>query len=233
MPIAEAHVRAGRPSRYLVQLCRHADHMGRMRHRPPSGATGGRQPPVVRHVDFSENRGVIDFAKGKCTLQASADTLTIRVEAADEDSLRRLQDGIAGRLERIGRRDQLAVIWQRPQASTALPAEQAAATPPAPHTRIGKHWRLGRLGTTALVVAGALVVAAHLGLGGTALAVSAWTGWATNIVLALILLKLLSIAGHVLLGGLVVRHSKIAHSRWKLRHRPPEPTSPTEHGERS
>ena len=232
MPIAEAHVRAGRPSRYLAQLCRHADHMGRMRHQPPSRVTSGRQPPVVRHVDFSENRGVIDFAKGKCTLQASADILTIRVEAADEDSLRRLQDGIAGRLEKIGRRDQLAVTWQRPDASTGRRGEQAPGAPPAPPSGSRKRWRLG-LGTIALVVAGVLVVAVHLGLGGAALAHSAWTGWATNIVLALILLKLLSIAGHVLLGGLVVRHSKIAHSHWKLRHRRPEPTPPADHGEPS
>jgi len=38
----------------------------------------------------------------------------LRVEAADEDNLRRLQDLIASRLERFGRRDRLTVTWQRP-----------------------------------------------------------------------------------------------------------------------
>jgi hypothetical protein len=225
VPTAFARIETDRPSRYLVQLCRHADNMDRARHRPPSGNTGGRKPPKVRHVDFSDTRGIIQFADGQCTLQATADTLTIRVETADEETLRRLQDGIASRLERIGRRDGLAVTWQRPQASTVSPGEPAPDAPHAPPTGAGKRRKLGRLGTTALVIGGALVVALHLGLGGGALATSAWTGWATNIVLALILLKLLVVAGHVALGGFVVRRDRLVHTLRKLRHPRPEATS--------
>jgi hypothetical protein len=180
----------------------------------------------VRHVDFSDTRGIVHFAEGECTLQATADTLTIRVETADEDTLRRLQDGIAGRLERIGRRDGLAVTWQRAQASTGSPGEPAPGAPPAPHTGAGKRRQLGRLGTAALVIGGALVVAVHLGLGGGALATSAWTGWATNIILALILLKLLVVAGHVVLGGFVIRRDRLVQTFRKLRHPRPEATPP-------
>jgi hypothetical protein len=222
MPTAEAHVPTDRPSRYLVQLCRHAKQMGRMRHRPPTRHSGGQMPPEVRHVGYSETYGIVRFAEGQWTLQATAGTLTLRVEATDENTLRRLQDGIAARLEKIGRHDQLAVTWQRPQASAAL-GEQAPGMAPAPQTGAGKRRRHGRLDTIALVAGGALVVAVHLGLGGAALAASAWTSWATNIVLAIILLKLITIAGHVMLGRFAIRRGKIVHARWKLRHSPPEP----------
>jgi hypothetical protein len=228
VPTAYARVETDRPSRYLIQLCQHASQMGRMGHRSPSGHTGGKRPREVRHVDCSETCGTIDFAGGRWTLQATANTLTMRVDAADEDTLRQLQDGIAGRLQRIGRRDQLAVTWQRPDVAVA-PDEQA---PGAAHTGTGKHRRFSRLGTIGLVIGGALVVAAHLGLGGAALATSAWTGWATNIVLALILLKLVSLAGHVVLAGFLVRHVKIVRARRKRRQLPSVSTPSAELEER-
>jgi hypothetical protein len=228
VPTAYARIETDRPSRYLVQLCQHASQMGRMRHRPPSGHTGGQPPPEVRHVDCSETRGTVDFAGGRWTLQATANTLTMRVDAADEDTLGQLQEGIAGRLQRIGRRDQLAVTWRRPDMSVAPDGQAAGAA----HTGAGKHRRLSRLGTIGLVIGGALVVAAHLGAGGAALATSAWTGWATNIVLVLILLKLLFLAGHVVLGGFLVRHGKIVRGRRKQRQSPSVATPSTELEER-
>jgi hypothetical protein len=241
LPIAEAHVPIDRPSRYLIQICNHANHMGRVRPWVPTGDSGGHTSPEVRHVSYSEASGTIRFAEGQCTLQATAGTLTIRVEAADEDTLRRLQDGIATRLERIGRRDQLAVTWKRSQASTASSGdpsgdpsgEQPPSAPPSPPTGAGKSRRRGRLATIALVIGGALVAVVHLGQGGGVVA-SAWTGWATNIVLALTFLKLLSIAGHVVLGGFVVlRGGRLVHDRWMLRHPPPEAMTPprTDQGE--
>jgi hypothetical protein len=45
-------------------------------------------------------------------MQALPGTLRLRAEAADEESLRRIQDLITARLEKIGRRDQLTVRWQ-------------------------------------------------------------------------------------------------------------------------
>jgi membrane protein YdbS with pleckstrin-like domain len=55
----------------------------------------------------------------------------------------------------------------------------------------GKATRRGRPGRTTiiLVVAGALAVAAHLGLGGTALAGSPWSGWAVAAMAAIVVLK--------------------------------------------
>lgn len=212
MPAAEAQVRTDRASRYLVQLCRHARQMASMRHRPPA-RLGGHTPPDVLDVDCSEPRGIVRFAEGQWTLEATADTLTLRVEAADAETLRRLQDGITARMEKIGRRDRLAVTWQQPS-----PDEQNPGAAPAPDTAAGKRRRRGWLSTIALAVGAALVVAVHLGVGGAALATSAWTGWAANIVLALILLKLVTIAGHLVLGYFALRGGKTLHARWNLRH---------------
>ncbi|MBO0515650.1 DUF2218 domain-containing protein [Streptomyces beijiangensis] len=52
--------------------------------------------------------------------------------------------------------------------------------------------RRTRLRTTGYIVVGALVVAVHLGLGGAAMEASAWTGWAANIVLAAVLVKIIA-----------------------------------------
>lgn len=118
MPASEAHVQTERPSRYLVQLCRHVDQMGRnLFHRPRSHFTGAAHaPPEVQHVEWSETHGTVTFGWGRCTMQTAPDLLTLRAEATDEENLRRIQDLVAGRLERIGRRDHLTVIWQRTEA---------------------------------------------------------------------------------------------------------------------
>ena len=183
---AVAHVETGRASRYLVQLCRHASQMGQHGgHRP---GRGRHAPPEVDHVEWSDSRGIIDVGWGRCTVEATPDVLTLRLESADEQGLQRLQAAVAHRLETIGRRESLRVDWQRPGV-------------PEPTTRK----RRGRVTTIALVAGGVLIVAVHLGLGGTALATSAWTAWATNIFLAVVLLKVLIVAGHVALGRVVLR----------------------------
>jgi hypothetical protein len=114
MLTAEARVETDRPSRYLAQLCRHASQMGRhLRHRPHAHADGG-APPEVRHVEWSDTDGIVDFEWGRCVMRATPDTLILRAEAADEESLRRIQDLITGRLGKIGRRDRLQATWQGP-----------------------------------------------------------------------------------------------------------------------
>lgn len=118
MPTAEARLTTDRASRYLVQLCRHLGqmnhptHPGRMTHRPPGGHGG--TPPAAPHVDHTDTHGTVRFPDGRWTLDATADTLTLRVDATDEAALRRLQDAIAARIETIGRRDGLQVLWQQP-----------------------------------------------------------------------------------------------------------------------
>jgi uncharacterized protein DUF2218 len=52
---------------------------------------------------------------GQCTVTATVDTLTLRVEATDEDGLERIQDIITRNFNRFGRREHLTVDWQRPE----------------------------------------------------------------------------------------------------------------------
>lgn len=123
MPTAEARLATDRASRYLVQLCSHLDRMDRMDHRPHGGHGGhgghgrlgghAQDPavPAVEHVDCTDTHGTVRFADGRWTLHATADTLTLRVDADDEEALTRLRDRISERIARIGRRDGLQAHW--------------------------------------------------------------------------------------------------------------------------
>lgn len=91
---------------------RPARHHGNAEHR---GNTGhGAQ---MRHTEWTDTDGIIRMSWGECTLRATPGTLTLRAQAADEDNLRQIQDLIASRLERFGRRDQLTVTWQQPRTT--------------------------------------------------------------------------------------------------------------------
>lgn len=103
MLIAEARVETERSSRYLIQLCRHVSHAAQA------------SPQMQAHVECSDDRGVISFGWGRCTLRADPGILTLRAEAADEENLRRIEQRVADRLERFGRRDRLTVTWTPPQ----------------------------------------------------------------------------------------------------------------------
>ncbi|MQY40704.1 hypothetical protein SRB17_87370 [Streptomyces sp. RB17] len=215
MPTAEARIPTERASRYLVQFCRHLGQMSRMRHLPPARHGGGGMPPTVQDVDYSDTCGVIRFDEGQFTLQATSDMLRLRVDADDEDTLQRLQYGITARLEKIGRRDQLTVTWQQWPTPPGPPGEGAG---PASAPETGTARRPGRGRTIGLIAVGAVVVAVHLGLGGAVLAASTWTGWAVNAVVAIILLKVVFVAVHVVLGRFTIRRGKSFRSRWTLRH---------------
>ncbi|SEM20907.1 DUF2218 domain-containing protein [Streptacidiphilus jiangxiensis] len=212
MPTAEAHLVTARASRYLVQLCRHLGQMTRLSHRPRGGHGGGRTPPAVQHVDWTDTHGTVRFADGQWTLEATTDQLTLRVEAGDEEALQRLQDGIAARIEKIGRRDGLQVHRQRPETGDLPPTEPADGTSPTPGK--GTAPRRTRGTTLGLIAGGAVIVAVHLGIGGAALAGAAWTGWAANAVLVLILMKLLFMGGHLFLGRAALRRGiRLRHGR--------------------
>jgi hypothetical protein len=60
---------------------------------------------------------------GQWTMQATPGTLRLRAEAGSEENLRRIQDLVTARLEKIGRRDHLTVNWQPTEAPAAAPGE--------------------------------------------------------------------------------------------------------------
>jgi hypothetical protein len=120
MPASHAHVPTSRATRYLAQLCSHGRLMSRLtRHRAPGhgqdqdhGAGHGNDgaPPAATATSAGAE-GIIDFGWGRCTLRATDGELTLHAEAEDPRRLRQIEDGVAARLQRIGRRDQLTVTW--------------------------------------------------------------------------------------------------------------------------
>ncbi len=114
MLMAEARVATERSSRYLVQLCRHVNKVGRA------------HPQMQAHVEWSDDRGVISFDWGRCTLRADPGVLTLRAEASDEERLHRLEQRVADRLEQVGRRDHLTVTWTLARGAGEETVEPAA-----------------------------------------------------------------------------------------------------------
>ena len=110
---AEAHIDTDRPSRYLVQLCEHAAAMGRGGHGArmhPGASPAGREVDV--QAEWTDTRGRLTFAPwGECTLTADADALSLRIDARDETGLRNIRDILTKDVHRVGRRDNLTVIW--------------------------------------------------------------------------------------------------------------------------
>jgi hypothetical protein len=222
MLTAEARVPTDRASRYLVQFCRHASHMGQPRGHRSRPHGGGGAPPEVRHVAWSDTLGTVRFGCGHCVLQATEDTLILSVDAADEDNLQRLLDGIARRLVTIGRRDQLTVNWQRPDSAPDLASSETTSATPAHTATAATRQHRGLTSTLLLTGAAALVIVVHLGLLGGALSASTWTHWTSSIILAVILLKVITISVHVLLGRSALRRGKTLAARRKQRRSPPD-----------
>ncbi|OHV87893.1 DUF2218 domain-containing protein [Mesorhizobium sp. ORS 3428] len=177
MHTASARVSTNHANRYLGQLCRHAGKMGQhasVGHSPRSHHAG-EAPPRVLQVDWSETAGTIHFGEGKCILEASDNALLVRVEAATESGLHRLQDGIVHRLETFGHREHLTVQWQTSiSQQTGRPAEIASRVRTSGWP-VTFWWRSRLVGNLALAVVLAAAIAAHLGLLGAALAATSWS----------------------------------------------------------
>ncbi|MBV8994676.1 MAG: DUF2218 domain-containing protein [Pseudonocardiales bacterium] len=95
----EAQIRTDRASRYLIQLCRHVS-------RIPAhhGGRGQARRDVQPRVEWSDTFGIITLVPwAQCAMHATPDTLTVHVEATDEDHLQRVQDLVAERLTTFGR----------------------------------------------------------------------------------------------------------------------------------
>ncbi len=115
MPSTEGRIRTDRASRYLTQLCSHTAHLSTLSHGQRHGE--GALSAMPRRAECSDTDGVIEFDRGRCILRATDEELVLRAEADDSQHLRLMQDAIAARVERIGRRDQLSLTW-RPESTT-------------------------------------------------------------------------------------------------------------------
>jgi len=115
MLTAEADIRTEHAATYLARLCGHASKMGtagrRVGHRR-SSHTRGDAPPEVRRVECSGTEGTVSLDWGRWTMRAFPGRLAVRAEAADQESLRRIQDLLTSRLQKFGRREHLTVDWQ-------------------------------------------------------------------------------------------------------------------------
>lgn len=189
MLTAETQIDTERPSRYLVQFCKHAASMGNGGHGPRVHLGGPLTRGDVRvQAEWSDTHGTVTFAPwGQCTLQANTNTLTVSIEATDEENLRQLQDIITRDFTRFSQRDPLTVTWHQPDGP---------ATPR----------RFRNLRTIVLAAVAALAIAVHLGLGGAVLTNSKWTTGAVVIVLAIVALKI----ALIVLGRRGIRHHKAA-----------------------
>lgn len=191
MPILETHIETERASRYLGQFCKHAAAMGSGGHTPRMHlhSTVARREVQVS-AEWSDTAGTVTFTPwGRCTLTADGGVLTVRIDAVDEDGLAQIRDVVTRDFDRFSQRTPLSVTWQRPDTPGATPAAHTGTVTSA-HTR-GRSRRY--LQTALLVLAVLLIIGVHIGLAGTAVADSRWTGAATNVVLALVVLKIVLI----------------------------------------
>jgi len=112
MPILHAQIQTDRAGRYLVQFCKHAAAMGDGGH---AARMHLRKTMARATAEWSDTAGTVTFTPwGTCTLAATADVLTLRIDATDDDGLARIRDVVDRDLERFSRREPLTVTWQRP-----------------------------------------------------------------------------------------------------------------------
>jgi len=95
MPASHATIATASASRYLQQLCKHWSHKFA--------------------VTFTPEHGTIPFdATRVCTLEATPDCLALRVDAADDATLERMQGVVIEHLKRFAFREDLdEVTWQK------------------------------------------------------------------------------------------------------------------------
>jgi hypothetical protein len=207
MPILEAQIETDRPSRYLVQFCKHAAAMGGGGHTPRMhlhGTVARREVQVA--AEWSDTSGTVTFTPwGRCTLTADAGILTVSIDAADQDGLAQIRDIITRDFKRFSQRTPLTMTWQRSDDPGAAPFPHADTMKPA-HRRSPL---AANRQTVLLALAIIVIIGLHIGLAGTAVANSRWTGMATNLIIALVLLKILLIG----LARLHIRRRRAAKTQ--------------------
>jgi hypothetical protein len=196
MRIAEARIDTDRPSRYLVQFCKHATAMGSGRgHQLRAHAEGvsaaGR---VTTRAEWSDTLGTVTFHPwGICRLQAGDTVLLVRVQATSHDNLARIEEIVTADLGRFSRQE-LSITW-RPVGAELAEKQRITAIRP---TRL-----LLRRTPWLLALVGVLIVAAHLAAGGYVL--TRW-GWPLAVVLAIAAVGMLAVGGYHATRGRPWRH---------------------------
>jgi len=95
MFVSEARVSTASASRYLQQICKHWSHKFAVEFTPEHG-----------RVPFSPDRS--------CDFSASDETLTMRIQTADETTLERTQNVVVEHLKRFAFREDLGDIrWTK------------------------------------------------------------------------------------------------------------------------
>ena len=117
MPTSEAHIHTDRPSRYLVQFCKHANAIGSAdRQRLPAHGDGANalQRVTVR-AEWSDTTGTVTlYPWGQCRLEAKETRPSIRVEARDDDTLQRIKNIVSTDIERFTG-GALTPTWHHPE----------------------------------------------------------------------------------------------------------------------
>ena len=131
MPMVEARIETEQSSRYLVRFCKHAASMGRAQGHGPrvhlSEALSRGEVDV--QAEWSDTHGTITFNPwGRCEIAATPTTLVLRIEAAGEEHLRRIQDIVTRDLDRFRGSEQLAIDWRRPDAGLNVPRGERPKT---------------------------------------------------------------------------------------------------------
>jgi hypothetical protein len=95
MPASQATVTTASASRYLPQLCKHWSHKFA--------------------VEFTPQHGIIPFdSTRRCTLEALPERLALRIEAADDAMVERMQGVVIDHLKRFAFREELGEVrWER------------------------------------------------------------------------------------------------------------------------
>jgi hypothetical protein len=97
MPASHATIPTVSASRYLQQLCKHWSHKFAVEFTPEHGT-----------IPFDETR--------RCRLEASPERLALRIEAADDATVERMQGVVIEHLKRFSFREELGdVRWERAQ----------------------------------------------------------------------------------------------------------------------
>ena len=148
---------------------------------------GGEGLPPIHDAATVDGVVVLDLAWGRCSVTAAPDALVLVAEAATVEDLERIQDGVGGRVSRIGRRDGLSVKWSPVESDASVTAVRGSSS---------RHGSL--VGGAAFVVVLGAVVVVHLGLG-AALLRGHWTWWVL-LALGVVLVGKLLVARHFTAG---------------------------------